>query len=307
MTTYADLRRWDIIEAYHDRRCIQCTVLSTKRDGNIVRLKIHPVRASGRIAPNSIRSASFAANHPVEILGSFALELFEVKVANAILEILTPGAEPKTTRWIQDQLRIRGLKFAKKMIQPSLHKLREQGRIQERYRGGTKFYRSLLPRFPGLPIVELQGTRSEQIGWIERWQKHQQSGEVQPVIRLLNGALRFSTEEMIDPTGNPLHLQWIEQVRSGVLPQPPVHIPSDIIRGLDDRFWSGDRTPSTITLLEVAKRLELVDESLQRFPMGAKSTELKQRCVDYLNQFYPGWSYGIDVHLVWKNQGDYAA
>jgi hypothetical protein len=301
---YADLQRYDVIEAYYDRRLKPCVVLAVTTEGDITTLKLHPLNCRNRVYPGQVRLVRVRAEHPIDILGNAKLESSLEYSKRLVLSVLQPGTEPRSTRQMQDALKLEGIRISKDALDAGCIELVKAGRLIERHHANYKSYRLLLPQEPGLVVIEHAGTRSERLGWIEEYTRHRRSGKLHPVVRWLDGTRSLSDEGLLDPTEQPTYLLWAAIVGGRALPIPPAYIPSDLLRRLDVRR-SIHGTPPHAALIEVAQRLELVEPHTYRFPLGQTGANIHAKTLKYLDDYYPGWRYGLDVRLCWQGKDEF--
>lgn len=203
-----------------------------------------------------------------------------------ILELLPPGSPANYVQLSSLLLQTHGKKVTRSELSSACNVLVADGRLICYQHSKKHYFRQPLPvGLTDIPVLDLTGTPSERLGWIERWQYHRPSGQTLPVLRFLDGNSAFSKEELLEPTQHPIHVRWVELVRSSNLPTPTIAIPTHLIRQCHHR--GSDRRQA---YLAIAKLLKLVPPSHQH--IGTKVNSL----VSYLDAYYPGWSFGVDAH-----------
>lgn len=205
-----------------------------------------------------------------------------------------------SSRAIADELRKRGVKVQPQFIGRLMNPLVRDGIIIRKMKRMSIYYRPL-PQEIDIPVIYLPNSRSACLGWIEAWQplRGKEDGEIYPIIRLINGQSVFAAEDSIEPVSEALHLKWIEQVKTGKIPQPPFMISPHLIQALDPRKSSkfAGHVAST-DILPIAIQLGLVGEGTKAHRLG----DNRHKVIAYLDEFYPGWRFGYNPHRFLSSQ-----
>lgn len=175
-------------------------------------------------------------------------------------------------------------------VQATCNRLAERGVLVRRGVGvgGLRSYRLPLELKPGLMVIENPNTLSQRCGWIEEMKILRTTGEEKPIVRWLSGLRSFSSDELLEPVEDVTlreRIKVAQAVARGETPEGFVEIPwyvlSDLILPADSR---GKSRINTEMLLEVAKLLGLLKPDAVQI-----SGTTHNRCIDYLDAYYPDW------------------
>ncbi|MEO1145137.1 MAG: hypothetical protein AAFY26_06025 [Cyanobacteria bacterium J06638_22] len=225
-------------------------------------------------------------------------------IAKSVLDVLVAGDAPRTSWEVQCRLRDLEQYFIGTDVTAVLKQLAASGQILSVKTNALR-YRKHLPKQIGLPVIEHVRTPSERPGYIERWGYNVQRQAEYPIVRFLDGTSSFSTDESLtplppdDPRTSPKVLAWIEHMKAGDRPTPPIRIPDEIIRGLNHCRTTTFTVP-TAALARVGHVLGILPEELTILVTSSRRTETK-KILDYLDTYYPGWAYGANADR-WKLQ-----
>lgn len=305
--TYGELGHSEVIECYTEARVrgkhsgpARFFVCGKRIQGCYVRLDLHPAHLkTWRMA--SVIQATFRADVPVEVLGRHLPVKSEEALKQAVLEAMQPGQEPLSPYEVELAIRSAGCTYhCFSRIRSTCVSLAKEGALVQRKRGSQNIYRRPLPREEGLPVVDMLGFPSERIGWIKEWKTNKQSGKTHPIVQYIDGTWAFSTEERLDPVAGGYRLTWIEQIRSGNIPELPstAWVPSELIRECRQRS-AHDTVPGAV-MQAIATHLGICDG---REGYGRQA---RVATVEHLDHFYPGWRYGFNVHDQRQERGNVA-
>lgn len=269
-----DLAVGDELRFYGKRFLRYSVVRKVARDG-IYEVKIRAVTSGGATETVRIREGStvqvFQKTYRHERAQYYA----------SLVAIALDGT-PATHSEIVARIRSAGGRINGAFIEATLELLKGQERAIATIspKGNTLWRAPFYPQI-NIPVVAYEGSRTEQLGWIEAWQIAR-SGQTVALCRWIGGTTGLVAERQLAmATGHRLKVIDAAIARNNGI-QPPVYIPSDLMIGLIVRYrpMVRGRRPPVLDQQKMGAIAKLLD---------VPACGSRNQIMTYLDIHYPEW------------------
>jgi hypothetical protein len=141
-----------------------------------------------------------------------------------------------------------------------------------------------------LPLVVYE-RRNHRVGWVVRLDERPPVQTRYPVVHWFDGAIQISNERFLEPVDEKAcrGVEMAIRYRLGDVPEGFVEVPSELIRAIRSQTNITNR----LVIAAIGAYLEKEGVELPRVINQFQAPTLADRVLCWLNQYYPGWLYGI--------------